>query len=76
MANLWKQFESLLPRSKQVIGKLISNNGDGFTCTIQLLSGNNITVIGSGDVNTTYLVVNGVLDRAMENKTIFNEIIY
>jgi len=76
MANLWKQFESLLPRSKQVIGQLIANNGDGFTCTVRLLSGTNITVTGSGDVDTMYLVVNGVLDRAMDNKIVYNEIIY
>ena len=75
MANIWRKFESMLPRSKQVIGKLVSNNGDGYTCVIELLSGNNITVIGSGDVDVLYLVVNGVLDRAMENKITYNVII-
>jgi hypothetical protein len=77
MLNIWKKFESLLPSPKQLIGKITYNDTGRKTCTIELLSGTTIHVMGNGTVNSYYLIVNGELSREMQTDgTIFEEIIY
>lgn len=48
MTNVWKQFESLLDKESLQIATLLST--DGQRSTVELLSGDNLRVSGTGTV--------------------------
>lgn len=74
MANLWKQFIDMLPKPKQFIAKIISINNDN-TCVVELLSGDRLTVKGTGEVDKMYLVKDNIITTAMPTLTVYNETI-
>ena len=47
MANLWRDFERLLPRSRTIVVTVDANNGDG-TSTVSTQSGSTLVVTGEG----------------------------
>ncbi len=47
MANLWRQFQRLLPRERTIIVTVDANNGDG-TSTVTTQTGSTLVVEGEG----------------------------
>ena len=74
MANIWKQFIDLLPKPTQFIAKVITVN-DNNTALVELLSGDRITVKGTGDINSMYLIENNIIVTAVPTLNIYDEII-
>jgi len=71
MANVWSQFEKLLPKQKQFIGKVTAIDSTAKTSTIQLLSGESVSVKGVGSIGLTYLVKDGVILNEMPELTMY-----
>jgi len=47
MANLWRQFQALVPRERTLVVDVQANNGDG-TSTVTTQSGSTLVVQGEG----------------------------
>ena len=47
IANIWKQFQGLLPRSSRMVGTVISHNNNGSS-KIALRDGSQLTAEGQG----------------------------
>lgn len=77
MANLWKQFEKLLPQKKQFIGQVTDIDVEAKMCTMTMLGGQSIFVKGDNAViNNYYLVEDGVISREVPGLTSYNITIY
>ena len=76
MPNIWKQFNNLLPKQKQIIGKVVSTNTSNITSTIELLSGNGLVVKGIGDIGSFYLIKDGIITEKMPTLGVYNETVY
>ena len=74
--NIWKQFEQLLPKQQIIIGKIISVNEIDKTSVIQLLSGETISVKGSGEIGTNYLIKDGTISNEMPDISSYDVTIY
>jgi len=74
--NIYKVFQNLLPKKKQLIGEVSSVNSTDKTCTVTLLSGSNIVVNGSGDVGKTYLIEDGFIKDELPALTVHTIDIY
>ena len=62
-ANIWKQFQGLLPRRSRFIGTVISHNDNGSS-SLALRDGSLITAEGQGvAVGQTALVENQMVVR-------------
>lgn len=69
--NVWKVFESLLPRQQIVIGEVVTVNVNQ-TCEVALLSGEHVTVKGAGTVGVNYLIKDGVIINEMPDIPSYN----
>ena len=76
MSNIWKSFENLLPKKKQLIGTVSAVNTVDKTSTVTLLSGNNIIVSGEGTVGNTYLIEDGFIKEELPSLTTYTVTIY
>ncbi|MGE4520068.1 MAG: hypothetical protein AB7E04_11245 [Desulfobacteraceae bacterium] len=77
MSNVWKQFENLLPKKKQIIGKVLSVNSTDKTSTVQMLSGTNIIVKGVDvAVDKFCLVEDGAVQREVPELPVYDVTIY
>lgn len=76
MSNIWKSFENLLPKKKQLIGTVAAVNTVDKTSTVTLLSGNNIIVSGEGTVGNIYLIEDGFIKEELPSLTVYSVTIY
>jgi hypothetical protein len=76
MSNIWKSFENLLPKKKQLIGTVAAVNTVDKTSTVTLLSGNNIIVSGEGTVGNIYLIEDGFIKEELPSLTTYTVTIY
>jgi hypothetical protein len=76
MSNIWKSFENLLPKKKQLIGTVAAVNTVDKTSTVTLLSGNNIVVSGEGTVGNIYLIEDGFIKEELPSLTTYTVTIY
>ena len=76
MSNIWKSFENLLPKKKQLIGTVAAVNTVDKTSTVTLLSGNNIIVSGEGTVGNIYLIEDGFIKEELPSLTVYPVTIY
>lgn len=77
MANLWKSFESLLPKQKYIIGTVSSVNSTTKTSVVSLLSGESITVKGTSvSVGNTCLIMDGRIIEEIPSLSSYNVTIY
>ncbi|GAA4648188.1 hypothetical protein GCM10023116_04540 [Kistimonas scapharcae] len=56
--NIWKQFETLLPKQSRTIATIISNNANG-TSTAQLRNGTEIILSGESVQPGKKVITNG-----------------
>ncbi len=77
MGNIWKQFEDLLPKRKQFIGKVSGINTTDKTCTVDLVGGGSFIAKGS-DVTAGkfYIIDNGEVLREVPELTIYSITVY
>ena len=73
--NVWSKFSAMLPKGRQNVGTLISNDATRGVCSITLLSGDTIQAYGTGEIGAYYLVEGNTLIRKMEAKQSFNAIL-
>jgi len=60
MANIWKQFQDLIPGNPLLIGEVAAVNIDG-TCTITMPGGSTMRAIGSGTVGKNVFIKDGTI---------------
>ncbi|MTI11686.1 hypothetical protein [Sansalvadorimonas verongulae] len=71
-SNIWKEFQGLLPKVRQVIGTVVSHNSNG-TSTITLRNGSSITAKGQGvSIGQKALIKDGEVLREVPNLTLYN----
>ena len=77
MANIWTQFEKLLPKRKQIIGKVTSINTVNQTSTIQMLGGQSIIVKGTNiPVDKFCIIEDGAVQREVPELPVYDVTIY
>ena len=59
MANIWAQFEALLPAPARFIATAVRSSGT--RTTVRLRSGTEMTVNGTADVGKSVWVVDGII---------------
>ena len=70
-ANIWKQFQGLLPKTSRIIGTVISHNDNGSS-TIALREGTQMTADGQGvAVGQKALVENRVVIREVPDLPLY-----
>ncbi|MDI3326786.1 hypothetical protein QKW35_20610 [Pontibacterium granulatum] len=67
MANLWKQFESLIDKDVTQLATITATNGT--TSTVQLLSGDTLKVTGTGTPGSKVFIKGGEIKQAAPNLT-------
>lgn len=69
--NPWKEFQSLLPRPRWMIGTVVSHNGSDVS-TIKLRDGSFLTVRGQGvQVGKKVLVENRAIVREVPDLPVY-----
>ena len=69
--NPWKEFQGLLPKSRRMIGIVVSYNGVGAS-TIKLRDGSFLTVRGQGvQVGKKVLVENQTIVREVSDLPVY-----
>ena len=77
MANLWKSFESLLPKQRYLIGIVDSVDETFMVTTVILLSGESLTVKGTNvSAGNSCLIKDGVIIQEIPNLSPTNITIY
>ena len=60
MANIWAEFQGLLPYDPVLVGTVSAVNSDG-TCTIDMPGGGVTRAIGSGTVDQNVFIKDGII---------------
>lgn len=77
MANVWKDFEALLPKRAYQIGKVVSVDASKRTAIITLLSGDDVQVSGEGAIVDDHVIIeNGIILHVVPELTLHNVTIY
>jgi len=77
MANLWKTFETLLPKRRYYIGTVTFINEGLKLSTVSLLSGQSLTVKGTSvGVGQKCLIQDGIIIQEVPTLDAFNVTIY
>jgi hypothetical protein len=77
MSNLYNTFLELLPKKKQMIGKVKSINTSEKTSVVKLLSGGNVVVRGTSvPVDATCLIVDGVVTEELPAQQVYDVTVY
>ena len=77
MANLWREFKDLFPDETYAIGTITAVNSSNRTVTLDLISGETLTVKGEGvSVGNKVLVERGVVVQTLPNLSLYNVSIY
>lgn len=77
MGNIYKQFQELLPKKKQLIGVVQSINTVDKTSVVQLLSGTNIIVRGTNvSEGKTCLIEDNTIKEELPTLQVYNITIY
>lgn len=76
MANLWKQFQDLLPARKYLIGTVNAIDSANKLSTVTLLGGGTTTVKGTGvSVGILCLIEDGIIIQELPSLTAYSVIV-
>lgn len=74
MPNIWTQFKSLIPEDVTLVATVSST--DGATSTVELLSGDMLSVRGTGTINAKVYIKGGEIIQEVGTLNQYNMILY
>lgn len=74
MSNLWKQFQSLIDKDATQIATITET--DGTTSKVELLSGDPLSVLGTGEIGSKVYIKGGEIIQQAGELTQHNMILY